>query len=199
MHFSVFSLIKCDMAIAGGIFPANTPNTAGSCMSPVAFFRVMDAVARSTQTQMVRCFLIAPVLVVMKRLGLMPFADRDHIYAVIKSTAVNNDGAQKISYPGTPALKARNKSFLTALARADIAPESLSYIEAHGTGTPIGDPIEIEALTQVFRRSTEKKQFCGIGSIKSNLGHPTIAAGVAGVIKVALSLKNEKDSCYHTL
>ena len=187
--FFSLNTFQCDMALAGGI-SLQTPQYSGQLHEPGGVFssdghcRPFDAAADGTM------FSDSAGIIVMKRLD-DAIRDRDTIYAVIKSTAVNNDGAEKISYLA-PSIEGQKQVVLTALARAGISADTISYIEAHGTGTPIGDPIEVEALTQVFRRDTERNQFCGIGSIKSNLGHPTIAAGVAGVIKVALSLKNEK-------
>jgi acyl transferase domain-containing protein/pimeloyl-ACP methyl ester carboxylesterase len=186
-----FSLLtrQCDMALAGGI-SIQTPRYSGQLYEEGGVFskdghcRPFDADATGTM------FSDSAGIVVLKRLE-DALKDRDCIYAVIKSTALNNDGANKISYLA-PSIDGQKQVVAMALARAGVKPESISYIESHGTGTPLGDPIEVEALTQLFRCFTDKKQFCGIGSIKSNLGHPTIAAGVASVIKVALALKNEK-------
>ncbi len=186
-----FSLLtqQCDMALAGGI-SLQTPQYSGQLYEDGGVFaidghcRPFDADTTGTM------FSDSAGIIVMKRLD-DALRDNDTIYAVIKSTALNNDGSEKISYLA-PSINGQKQVVAMALARAGIDAGSISYIEAHGTGTPIGDPIEVEALTQIYRRYTDKNQFCGIGSIKSNLGHPTIAAGVAGVIKVALSLKNEK-------
>ncbi len=186
-----FSLItrQCDMALAGGI-SLQTPQYSGQLYEDGGVFaidghcRPFDADTTGTM------FSDSAGIIVMKRLD-DALRDNDTIYAVIKSTALNNDGSEKISYLA-PSINGQKQVIAMALARAGIDAGSISYIEAHGTGTPIGDPIEVEALTQIYRRYTDKNQFCGIGSIKSNLGHPTIAAGVTGVIKVALSLKNEK-------
>ena len=186
-----FSLItgQCDMALAGGI-SLQTPQFSGQLaeeggvFAPDGHCRPFDEKAAGTM------FSDSAGIVVLKRLD-DAIADRDTIYATLKSTALNNDGANKISYLA-PSIEGQKKVIAMALARAGVSARDISYIEAHGTGTPVGDPIEVEALTQVYRRDTEENQFCGLGSIKSNLGHPTIAAGVAGVIKVALSLKNEK-------
>ena len=117
-------------------------------------------------------------------------ADGDHIYAVIKGSAVNHDG--KSNGVTAPNVLAQESVLLKAWRDADISPESLSYIEAHGTGTKLGDPIEVEALTKAFRRYTNKKQFCAISSLKSNIGHLDAAAGIAGLVKAALSLQHKK-------
>ncbi len=115
-------------------------------------------------------------------------ADGDNIFAVIKGSAVNQDGhSNGITAPNP---KAQEKLILSALKDAGISPETITYIEAHGTGTKLGDPIEIEGITNAFRAYTDRKAFCGIGSVKTNLGHLGHAAGITGIIKAILSLKN---------
>ncbi|WP_304364761.1 SDR family NAD(P)-dependent oxidoreductase [Brevibacillus dissolubilis] len=115
-------------------------------------------------------------------------ADGDRIYAVIDATAVNNDGhTMGIT---TPNPEAQYDVIKQALTRGKINPETVSYIEAHGTGTMIGDPIELKALTKVFRESTDQTQFCAVGSVKTNIGHLASAAGIASIIKVVLSIHN---------
>ncbi|VEP17551.1 Beta-ketoacyl synthase [Hyella patelloides LEGE 07179] len=128
-------------------------------------------------------------IVVLKRLE-DALADGDAIRAVIKSSAINNDGAVKVGYTA-PSLDGQAAVVADALAIANIEPQEISYIEAHGTGTSLGDPIEIQSLTEVFRTSTSEKGFCGIGSVKSNLGHLGVAAGMPSVIKTVLALENE--------
>ncbi len=116
--------------------------------------------------------------------------DGDRIYAVIEATAVNNDGhTMGIT---TPNPEKQYEVIKKALKQGNINPETVSYIEAHGTGTMIGDPIELKALTRAFRESTDKKQFCAVGSVKTNFGHLLSAAGIAGVIKIILSMQNKK-------
>ena len=127
-------------------------------------------------------------MVVLKRLS-EALADGDEIYAVIKGAALNNDGAQRVSF-GAPGVAGQAEAVALAQEIAGAEPDSISYIEAHGTATPIGDPIEVTALTQAFRRGTQRKQFCAIGSVKSNIGHLDAAAGTAGLIKTALALKH---------
>ena len=100
----------------------------------------------------------------------MRSVDGDTIHAVILGSAVNNDGSDKIGFTA-PSERGQASVIAEALNIAGISPESITYIEAHGTGTPLGDPIEIAALTRVFRRSTQRRQFCALGSIKSNFGH----------------------------
>ncbi|HEV2864151.1 MAG TPA: SDR family NAD(P)-dependent oxidoreductase [Pyrinomonadaceae bacterium] len=178
---------QCDMALAGGV-SLRVPQKAGhhyqeeSIYSPDGHSRVFDAAARGT----------APSnglgIVTLKRLA-DAVEDGDHVYAVIKGSALNNDGSVKIGYTA-PSVEGQAEVIAEALAMAGVDAGSISYVEAHGTGTSLGDPIELDALTQVFRRSTDARAFCGIGSVKSNIGHTGAAAGVAGLIKTALALKH---------
>jgi acyl transferase domain-containing protein/surfactin synthase thioesterase subunit/acyl carrier protein len=118
-------------------------------------------------------------------------ADRDHILAVIKGTAANNDGSAKISYTA-PSLGQQSQAVIDALKFAGISADSLGYIECHSTGTIVGDPLEIEALTTAFRSDTKRKQYCAVGSVKANIGHPEQAASIAGLIKIALVLHHKR-------
>ncbi|MGD6960810.1 SDR family NAD(P)-dependent oxidoreductase [Fictibacillus phosphorivorans] len=127
--------------------------------------------------------------VMLKRLD-DAIADGDHIYAVIEASAINNDG-QTMGIT-TPNPEAQTDVIKQALTKANIDPGTISYIETHGTGTMIGDPIELRGLTKVFREYTSEKQFCGVGSVKTNIGHLLSAAGIASFIKVVLSLKNKQ-------
>lgn len=129
-------------------------------------------------------------VIVMKRLA-DALADGDDIYAVIKGSAVNNDGSNKVSYTA-PNVDGQAEVIALAHAVANVDPDTISYIEAHGTGTHIGDPIEISALNKAFQVSTKRKQFCAIGSVKSNIGHLDIAAGIAGLIKTVLALRAQQ-------
>jgi polyketide synthase PksN len=115
---------------------------------------------------------------------------RNHIYGIIKGSAVNH-GGQALSITA-PRVQAQRNVILAAYQDAQISPESVSYVEAHGSGTSLGDPIEIEALTQAFRESTDECHFCKIGSVKTNIGHLEAAAGIAGVIKVLLMMRHQK-------
>jgi acyl transferase domain-containing protein len=124
-------------------------------------------------------------VVLLKRLADAE-QDGDTIYAIIKGVGVNNDGGGKGNFTA-PSAEGQAGAIRKALADAQIDPATLSYIEAHGTATPLGDPIEIEGLMMAFG-NTPRKQFCALGSIKSNLGHLTAAAGVAGFIKTTLAL-----------
>ncbi len=126
-------------------------------------------------------------VVVFKRLE-DAIRDNDNIYGVVRSTAANNDGKRKVGYTA-PSIKGQAECINLAHKIANVTPESISYIETHGTGTKLGDPIEISALNNVFNSTTHK---CAIGSVKSNIGHLDAAAGIAGFIKTCLSLKNRK-------
>jgi acyl transferase domain-containing protein len=128
--------------------------------------------------------------VILKRLS-DAIADGDHIHAVILGSAINNDGSDKIGY-SAPSIDGQAEVILEAQAMAGVSPEDISYVEAHGTATPLGDPIEVAALTQAFRTQTDRKGYCGLGAVKSNIGHVDKAAGLAGLIKTALSLEHEQ-------
>ena len=122
-------------------------------------------------------------------LPIYALAAGDPIYAVIKSAAINNDGSDKVSF-SAPSVNGQAEVVALAHARAGVTADTIGYVEAHGTGTPLGDPIEVAALTQAFRATTDKKQFCSLGSVKTNLGHLEAAAGVTGLIKAALIVKH---------
>jgi thioesterase domain-containing protein/acyl carrier protein len=135
-------------------------------------------------------------IVVLKRLS-DALSDRDHIYAVIRGYGINNDGMDKMNY-SAPSVVGQMNVIITALETAGIDPATISYIEAHGTGTLIGDPIETRALTDAFRLYTKKTQYCALGSVKNNIGHLFEAAGIAGLIKTVLALeKRTIPSCIH--
>lgn len=129
-------------------------------------------------------------LVVLKRLD-DALADGDHIHAIIKGSATNNDGALKVGYTA-PSVNGQVDVILEAQAMAGVDPDTITYVEAHGTGTLLGDPIEIAALTQAFRTTTERKQYCAIGSVKTNIGHLDTAAGISGLIKAILAVENSQ-------
>lgn len=116
-------------------------------------------------------------------------ADGDHVYAVIKATAINNDGARKLSYTA-PSLGGQARAMAEAFALAEVDPATVGYVECHATGTTVGDPIEIRALASVFGAARERRGGpCAVGSVKGNIGHPEQAAGLAGLIKTALALE----------
>src|SRR6266567_1088920 len=179
---------ECDMAVAGAVsvtFPQKKgyPYREGGILSPDGHCRTFDAKAAGTVAGE------GVGIVVLKRLQ-EALEDRDVIYAVIKGFAVNNDGSLKVGYTA-PSVEGQAEAIATAQAMAGFAPESISYIEAHGTGTLLGDPIEIEGLRKAFQNGSEAKKSCAIGSVKSNIGHLDTAAGVAGLIKTALGLHHK--------
>ena len=118
-------------------------------------------------------------------------ADGDTIWAVIRGSATNNDGSLKVGFTA-PSVSGQTEVIADALRAADVNPETVTYVEAHGTATPLGDPAEVAALTKAYRRWTDKRGFCAIGSVKTNVGHLDAAAGVTGVIKTALSLTHKQ-------
>lgn len=176
----------CDMAVAGAC-AMDSPIKTGyeyqenSIASPDGHCRPFDKDSCGTLNSE------GAAAVVLKRLE-DALDDGDKIYAVIKGSAVNNDGSNKVGYTA-PSVQGQNNAILSALSMAGIKSEELSYIETHGTATPLGDMVEIEALTQAF--DSRKKQFCRIGSVKSNMGHLSTAAGVAGFIKAVLCIDNK--------
>src|SRR5690606_38600321 len=126
-------------------------------------------------------------MILLKRLE-NAIADRDTIDAVIRSVAINNDGNNKMSY-SAPSVPGQEAAIREALEIAGVEPETIGYVETHGTGTKLGDPIEMAALINIFGRNKEKK--CAIGSVKANIGHLDAAAGMAGLLKVTQALKNK--------
>ena len=191
VHLACQSLLngECDMALAGGVSISASRKAGyfykdGAIGSPDGHCRAFDAKAQGTVSGE------GVGIVVLKRLE-DALADGDSIHAVIKGSAINNDGSFKVSYTA-PRIDTQAKVIRTAQVVAEVEPETITYIEAHGTGTSLGDPIEIAALTQAFRGSTEKKGFCAIGSVKTNIGHLDAAAGVTGLIKTVLALKHKQ-------
>ncbi len=179
----------CSAALAGGVsitFPQNSGHLfqEGSIFTPDGHCRPFDANAAGT------LFCDGAGLVVVKCLE-DAIENRDRIYAVIKGYGINNDGGEKASF-SAPSIQGQADAIAMAHANADVDPTTIGYIEAHGTATPVGDPIEISALQTVFQAQTDAKQFCAIGSVKSNIGHTVAAAGVAGLIKASLSLYHEQ-------
>ena len=180
---------ECDVAIAGGvqvqIFTDTKDGThsMGMVESSDDHVRTFDKNASGT------IWGEGAGALILKPLD-KAIADRDHVHAVIKGGAVNNDGAS--SGIAAPNAEAQKELIIKAWKEAKIDPETISYIEAHGTGTNLGDPIEIKGITAAFEEFTTKKQFCGIGSVKTNVGHLVAASGLASVIKVVLALKNKE-------
>ncbi len=180
---------ECDMALAGGVdimVPQKSGqiHQAGGPFTSDGHCRPFDAEASGTM------FCDGAAIVVLRRLE-DAVAAGDHIYAVVLGSAKNNDGAQKVSFLA-PSVEGQARVIALAQAQANVQADSIGYVEAHGTGTPLGDPIELEALTKAFRATTDKAHFCKIGSIKGHIGHPTIASGIAGFIKVALALHTQE-------
>ncbi|HZC36458.1 MAG TPA: amino acid adenylation domain-containing protein [Chthoniobacterales bacterium] len=178
---------QCDMALAGGVsisFPQHRGYfyEQGGITSDDGHCRPFDRKAQGT------VFGDGVGIVVLKRLD-EALADRDSIYAVIKGYALNNDGSAKVGY-FAPSVSGQAEVIATAQAMAGFEPASIGYVETHGTATPLGDPIEIEGLTQAFRAGTDANNFCAIGSVKSNVGHLESASGVTGLIKTTLALKH---------
>jgi iturin family lipopeptide synthetase A len=178
-------LHQCDLALAGGV-SMTVPQARGyhhdegNIGSADGHTRTFDARASGT------AFGNGVGVVVLKRLE-DAMRDGDPVYAVIKGAALNNDGAHRVSF-GAPGVEGQSEVIAQAHALAGVEADSITYVEAHGTATPLGDPIEVAALTKAFRQSTDAKQFCAIGSVKTNVGHLDVAAGVTGLIKTALSL-----------
>jgi len=178
---------SCDMALAGGI-AVGVPQKrgyfyqAGGILSPDGHCRTFDAEGQGTVVGS------GVGLVLLKRLS-DALADGDSIHAVIKGAALNNDGSLKVGYTA-PSVEGQAQVIQMAQAMSGISPETITYVEAHGTATLLGDPIEVAALSQAFRTSTDKKAFCALGSVKSNVGHLASAAGVTGLIKTVLSLEH---------
>jgi acyl transferase domain-containing protein/acyl carrier protein len=178
---------QCDMALAGGVsvgFPQKVGYMyqEGMIFSPDGHCRPFDERGQGIRGGS------GVGIVVLKRLA-DAIADRDQIHSVILGAAINNDGAGKMGYTA-PSLDGQAAVITMAHANARVDAGSISYIEAHGTATPLGDPIEVGALSQVFRAGTDKRNFCALGSVKSNIGHLDAAAGIAGLIKASLSLEH---------
>jgi amino acid adenylation domain-containing protein len=178
---------QCDMALAGGVsitFPQHRGHIAqeGSLTSRDGFCRPFDAQASGT------LFGHGAGIVLLKRYD-DAVRDGDNIAAVIRGYAVTNDGSQKAGYMA-PGVDGQLRAITAAQAMANVSPDTITYIEAHGTGTPMGDPIEVSALTQAFRRGTDREGFCTLGAAKGNIGHLDAAAGVSGLIKTVLQMQH---------
>jgi acyl transferase domain-containing protein/acyl carrier protein len=207
-HLACQSLLngECDLALAGGVtimrakrenpddkdaHAASKKQTSqqaevehGGVISSDGYCRAFDANAGGTIGGE------GVGIVVLKRLSEAR-RDGDYIHAIIKGSAINNDGARKFGFTA-PSVEGQATVISEVLTLTGIEPDSVTYIEAHGTGTPLGDPVEIAALTQSFREHTDKKGYCAIGSVKTNIGHTDAAAGAAGLIKTVLSLEHAK-------
>ncbi len=191
VHLACQSLLnqECDMALAGGVtieFPHGHGYLyrEGEILSRDGHCRAFDADSSGT------VFSSGAGIVVLRRLE-DALADRDTIRAVILGSAINNDGARKVGYLA-PSVDGQSEVIAEALGVAGVAASDISYVETHGTGTKVGDPIEVKALTQAFRESTQDKGYCAIGSLKTNIGHLDTAAGVAGLIKTVMALQHRQ-------
>lgn len=189
VHLACQSLLlgESDMALAGGV-TVRLPHLAGyhyqqdGILSPDGHCRVFDKEARGT------VFGSGAGVIVLRRLD-DALRDGDRIRAIVLGSAANNDGGRKISYTA-PGVDGQARVVATALEEAGIGADRVGYVEAHGTGTIVGDPIEVTALTDAFRCTTDGIGTCAVGSVKSNIGHSSAAAGVAGLIKSVLALEH---------
>ncbi|MCL9781788.1 SDR family NAD(P)-dependent oxidoreductase [Vibrio sp. S4M6] len=179
---------SCDMALAGGVMVFNTPElfvltSRLNMLSPDGRCRTFDDAANGIVLS--ECVGV----LALKRLS-DAVRDGDNIQAVIRGSGINQDGKT----PGitVPSAYAQTELFADIYSRFDIDPATIGYVEAHGTGTKLGDPIELEALTAAFRKYTDKKRFCAIGSSKTNIGHAQIAAGMPGLMKAIMCLEKKQ-------
>ncbi len=191
VHYACNALRQgdCDMALAGGV-TIELPHGRGyvfkenEILSPDGHCHAFDHRAQGT------VFGSGAGCVALRRLSDAQ-ADGDHIYAVIRGSAVNNDGADKASYLA-PSVDGQAQAVAKALQNAGVSAETVDYVECHGTGTYLGDPIEVSALTEAYRQTTHDTGFCRIGSVKTNIGHLDTAAGVASLVKASLGLHHQK-------
>ena len=189
VHLACQSLLnhECDIALAGGV-TIEIPHgqgyiyREGEILSRDGHCRSFDAASTGT------VFGSGAGIVVLQRLE-DALEEHGAIRAVILGSAINNDGARKVGYLA-PSVEGQAEVIAEALEFAGVSANTISYVEAHGTGTTVGDPIEVRALTQAFRRTTARSGYCGIGSLKTNVGHLDAAAGVAGLIKTVLALEH---------
>jgi acyl transferase domain-containing protein/thioesterase domain-containing protein/acyl carrier protein len=187
VHYATQALLtgECDMALAGGV-TIELPQgrgyifNDGEILSPDGHCHAFDASAQGT------VFGSGAGVVVLRR-AADALRDGDHIWAIIKGSAVNNDGAAKAGYLA-PSVDGQARAIAEAQAIAGVTADTIDYVECHGTGTFLGDPIEVAALTEAFAETTDDVGFCRIGSVKTNIGHLDTAAGVASLIKASLAL-----------
>ncbi|MCA0354197.1 MAG: SDR family oxidoreductase, partial [Chloroflexi bacterium] len=191
VHMACQSLLtyECGIALAGGTAISIPHGTGylyqeGGILSPDGHCRTFDAKAQGSVVGN------GVGIVALKRMK-DAIKDGDHIYAVIRGSAINNDGIRKVGYTA-PGLTGQSAVVTRALRRAGVKPETIGYIETHGTATPLGDSVELSALIKVFERGAERKQFCALGSVKPNIGHLDRASGVTGLIKAALALHHRQ-------
>jgi acyl transferase domain-containing protein/thioesterase domain-containing protein len=191
IHQACQSLLagECDVALAGGV-TIELPHgrgyryEEGEILSPDGHCRPFEARSKGT------VFGSGAGIVVLRRLR-DAVESGDCVRAVVKGSAVNNDGNRKVGYLA-PSVEGQAECVVEALEVSGLTARQISYIECHGTGTPVGDPIEVAALVQAFSRSATERAFCGIGSVKSNIGHLDTAAGIASFVKVVQMLEHEE-------
>ena len=191
VHLAAQSLLsgECDMALAGGV-TIEMPHRhgylyeEGGIQSPDGHCRAFDVNSGGT------VFGSGAVQIVLKRME-DAINDGDTIHAVIKGSAINNDGSSKVGYLA-PSVDGQAAAITEALVLADVEADTISYVETHGTGTPVGDPIEVAALTQAYRTQTDRSDYCAIGSVKTNIGHLDTAAGGVGLVKIVQSMKHKQ-------
>src|SRR6185312_1829676 len=191
VHLACQSLLnyECDLALAGGV-AISVPHLTGyvykegGIVSPDGECRTFDASAQGSVLGN------GVGVVTLKRLA-EAVEEGDHIYAVIRGSAINNDGSLRVSYTA-PGLDGQSEVIAEALGHAGVEAESISYIEAHGTATRLGDAVELAAMKKAFGLQTDRQQFCAIGSVKPNVGHLDRASGVTGLIKTTLALQHEQ-------
>ncbi|MDZ4134265.1 MAG: type I polyketide synthase, partial [Paracoccaceae bacterium] len=191
VHYAAQALLngECDMALAGGV-TIELPQgrgyifNDGEIMSPDGHCHAFDHRAQGT------VFGSGAGVVVLRR-ATDAIRDGDHIWAILKGSAVNNDGAAKAGYLA-PSVDGQARAIAEAQAVAGITADTVDYVECHGTGTYLGDPIEVAALTEAFAQTADNVGFCRIGSVKTNIGHLDTAAGVAGLIKTSLALHHRQ-------
>lgn len=187
VHQACQSLLSydCDMALAGGVC-IDVPQKVGmhykegSIIAPDGMCRPFDADAKGTVRGN------GAGIVLLKRYA-DALEDGDNVYAIIRGSAVNNDGSLKVGYTAS-SIEGQSEVINEALLRGDVDPRDVRFIEAHGTGTILGDPVEIKALTEVYREQTQDSGYCAIASVKANVGHLDIASGITGLIKTARAL-----------
>ncbi|AEI67516.1 hybrid non-ribosomal peptide synthetase/type I polyketide synthase [Corallococcus macrosporus] len=191
VHMACQSLVmrQSDVALAGAVRLAMPQRTGylfqeGMILSPDGHCRAFDARAAGTVPGNGVAVVVLKPLEDARR-------DGDRVYAVIRGSSINNDGGQKVGYTA-PSVEGQADVIGEALAFAGLEAGDIGYVEAHGTGTALGDPIEVAALTRAYRRQTEQKGYCALGSVKTNVGHLDTAAGLAGLIKTALALTHEE-------
>jgi acyl transferase domain-containing protein/acyl carrier protein len=191
VHLACQSLLtyQTDMCMAGGVTISHPQKAGylyheGGIGSPDGHCRPFDANAQGTVAGS------GAGVVLLKRYE-DAIADGDPIHALILGSAMNNDGSAKVGYTA-PSVDYQAEVIQMAMGLAEVEPNSIGYVEAHGTATPMGDPIEFEALTRAFRTGTDDSNFCALGAVKSNVGHLDTAAGVTGLIKTVLTLKHQK-------